>query len=37
MSNAFGIALSAIRTLFTKLDVTANNIANANTSGLKKS
>ncbi len=37
MSNAFGIALSAIKTLFTKLDVTANNIANANTSGFKKS
>jgi len=37
MSSAFGIALSAIRSLFTKLDVTANNIANANTDGFKKS
>jgi flagellar hook protein FlgE len=37
MSNAFGIALSAIRALFTKIDVTANNIANASTGGFKKS
>jgi flagellar basal body rod protein FlgG len=37
MSNALGIALSAIRSLFTKLDVTAHNIANANTGGFKKS
>lgn len=37
MSAPFGVALSAIRALFTKLDVTANNIANANTDGFKKS
>jgi len=37
MSNVFGIALSAIRALFTKLDVAASNIANANTDGFKKS
>ncbi|HOD35409.1 MAG TPA: flagellar basal body rod C-terminal domain-containing protein [Syntrophales bacterium] len=37
MSPAFGIALSAIRALFTKLDATANNIANTNTDGFKKS
>ncbi len=37
MSAAFGIAISAIRALFTKLDVTANNIANANTDSFKKS
>ena len=37
MSSAFGIALSAIRALFTRLDVTANNTANANTDGFKKS
>jgi flagellar hook protein FlgE len=37
MSNALGIALSAFRALFTKLDVTANNLANAGTAGFKKS
>jgi len=37
MSNAMGVALSALRALFTKLDVTADNIANAGTAGFKKS
>ena len=35
MSNVTGIALSALRSLFVKLDVTADNIANANTGGFK--
>ncbi len=37
MSNAFNIALTAINALDKKLIITANNIANVNTDGFKKS
>lgn len=37
MSDAFGIALSALRAFETRLDVTANNIANVNTDKFRKS
>jgi flagellar hook protein FlgE len=37
MSSAFGTALTALRAFDTKLDVTANNIANVNTDKFKKS
>ncbi len=37
MSNAVDIALAALRTFDRKNDVIANNIANANTDGFKKS
>ena len=36
MSDAFSAALSALGSLFRKMDVTANNIANVNTNGFKK-
>lgn len=37
MSDAFGIALTALRAFDKKLDVNANNIANVNTDKFKKS
>ena len=37
MSDAFNTALSALGSLSRKMDVTANNIANVNTNGFKKS
>ena len=37
MSEAINTALSALRATFRKQDVTANNIANTNTQGFKKS
>jgi hypothetical protein len=37
MSDAFNVALSALGSLFRKMDVTANNIANVNTNNFKKS
>lgn len=37
MSDAFGIALTALRAFDKKLDLKANNIANANTDKFKKS
>lgn len=37
MSSAMGIALSGLRAFETKLSVNANNIANVNTNGFKKS
>ena len=36
MSSAFGIALTALKAFDIKLDVNANNIANVNTDGFKK-
>ncbi|MGO9137819.1 MAG: flagellar basal body protein [Syntrophales bacterium] len=37
MSDAFNTALSAVGSLSRKMDITANNIANVNTNGFKKS
>ena len=37
MSNAMNIALTALRAFDKKLDVSANNVANVNTNGFKKS